>query len=116
MGAGIAGISPECAISAIVATEIRKRKKDFAGVRDRSGLEALFGSSCRGKKVRQLAVAARNQFEPGFARNRLARANVAQGVACSGSEDGRRHVASNDTTPRRGNVGGCLKRRRNVVG
>ncbi len=109
MSSRITGIPPESAISAIIPAQIRQRKEDFAGIRDRSGFEALFGSSGGRKKVGQMGIAAGNKLYRGFARNGLARAKFVQSAACSGSEEGRRHVASNDTTLGHGNVGGCRK-------
>ena len=65
--AGVAGIAAEDAITAVVATKIGQWEKNFAGVRDDAGLEALFGGASRSKESGEVVVGAANEAEGGLA-------------------------------------------------
>ena len=66
VGAGIAGIAAEGAVSAIVAAEVGQRKEYFARVSDDAGLEALLGGAGGGEKFGKIVVGAADQAQGGF--------------------------------------------------
>src|SRR5579871_1065124 len=76
MCTGLAGVAAEGAVSAIIAAEVRERDKDFTGIRDGAGPEALSGLASRGQQVRKLFLRAANQASSRLARNRLAGMNA----------------------------------------
>jgi hypothetical protein len=51
VGAGLAGIAAEGAISTIVAAEVGEWNENLSGVGDYAGLEPLAGFSCGGEKL-----------------------------------------------------------------
>src|ERR1019366_8516137 len=77
MRAGIAGMAPECAIAAVVATKIRQGKKYLAGIGDDSRFESRAGKLCRREQGRQHVVVRSQQPTSRFTRDRL-RAGVSQ--------------------------------------
>src|SRR6266700_5918645 len=56
VGAGIAGIAAEGAVSAVVAAEIGQGQEDLAGIGDGAGLEALFGGAGGGQEFGEIVV------------------------------------------------------------
>jgi len=94
--AGFAGIAPEGAIAAVVATEIGKGKENFARVGNDARLEALFGDAGGSKKFGEIVVVAADQAQRGIARNRKSGAKLCeQGSAalsrCGSVDDSKSH-------------------------
>ena len=58
MGAGLAGIAAEGAVSAIVTAKIGQGQEDLARVSDHAGLEALFGCAGGGEEFGEVVVMA----------------------------------------------------------
>jgi hypothetical protein len=71
MRTGLSGIAAEGAISTVIATQIGERDKNFAGVRDETGLESVTGSGGGGQKTREFLVRAANQTASGFSVERM---------------------------------------------
>src|ERR1019366_2520162 len=69
--AGIAGVAPERAVSAIVAAEIRQGKKHLARIGNDSRLESGPGKLCRREEGRQHAVVRSQKAAGRFARDRV---------------------------------------------
>ncbi len=80
MCAGVAGISAESAVSAIVAAEIGQRQEDFARVGDDAGLEAFFGRARGGEEFGKIVVGAADEVQGGLARDGDAGAHLGQGT------------------------------------
>src|SRR5579862_6688325 len=116
MGSRITRIPAKGAISAVVAAEVCQRNENFARIRNDAGLETLLGSASGSKQLGEIIFRAANQLQRLLPRNSDARLDGSQRRSAgriaqrAETRDWRKsHVASNDTTPRRGNVGGeCL--------
>ena len=66
MMSGIAGITPEDAVAAIVAAEIRERDENFLRVGDDAGFESLFRGPRRGRQLLEEIIVAAQQLASGF--------------------------------------------------
>ncbi len=68
---GLAGIAPERAVAAVVATQIRQGKKHFTGIGDDSRFESRTCTLCRREQGRQHVVVGSQQPAGRFTRDRL---------------------------------------------
>jgi len=61
MRAGLAGVTAEGAVAAVIATKIGERKENFARIGDEIAFEALSGRGCGGEQGRKFIIGASDQ-------------------------------------------------------
>src|SRR6266404_2774115 len=75
---GISGIAPKRAVTAIVATQISKWKKNFAGVGDHARFELIFDLDCGLEQFWKIVVTTSQKLTSHLSRDFQARADLAQ--------------------------------------
>jgi hypothetical protein len=81
--ARVPGVFAKNAIAAVVAAKVGQGQKDFAGVRDGTWLESLFGGARFFKELREEIVGAPEELESSLARQGLSTAHLGKRLSQS---------------------------------